>query len=141
MVSHNYSYESPRPFDRCANSGAVAADAVNLWHRVQDTIAPVLGPTLVPWLFERTLLAARRSYSWLPDGPLSDELRMELDTLDAVLRRQTLAEAVAGASLMVIAFRQLLERAIGQDLTTRLLDGVVMSGAAAHHPPPAWCSG
>ncbi len=140
-VSHNYSCESLRLFNRCADAGAVATEAVNLWQKVQDTIAPVLGPNLVPWLFEQTLLAARQSYPWLPDGPLFDELSMELDALDAALRLQTLAEAVAGASLMVITFRRQLERAIGEDLTMRLLDGVVRSAAAAHHPPSEWCSG
>lgn len=134
MVSCENSYERARPFDRCVDVGAVATAAMSLWHELQDTISPVLGPSLVPWLFERTLFAARPSHSWLPDRPVSDELHMDLDALDAVLRQQTLAEAVASVSLMVIAFRQLLERTVGQDLTTRLLGGVVMPRAAEHYP-------
>src|SRR5687768_10983754 len=88
-----------------ARAGQIADAAVAIWQAIDAALAPVLGQRGVVALYQRSLHLASQTYPWLPCGPGSGRLALDLPALRMVLARQNEAQACLGGAAHLLRFR------------------------------------
>jgi hypothetical protein len=104
-----------------ARAAQIADATVTIWQEIDAALAPVIGQRGVVALYHRSIHLASQAHPWLPCGPESGRLALDLPALRAALARQNEARACLGGAAHLHRFRQLLSGLIGPSLTERLL--------------------
>lgn len=126
---------SAPPNDAADLASTRLADAAALqWRRIDDALAPIIGPRGMAALYRRVLAQATVQHPWLaaaqPTAPPADPY----EALQRTLASRPDAQAAAASARLRDGFRDLLAHLIGSALCGRLLRGLEPpppSGAAA----------
>jgi hypothetical protein len=98
-----------------------AERAMRAWHRMEETLAPIIGIGGVGAIYGRSLALSRRTFPWLPVSSGSSCGRIEPSSLGDALARQPAIEASAADAMLQRTFRELLTSLVGPRLSSRLL--------------------
>jgi hypothetical protein len=108
--------------------GAPAAQVADMvavvWREIDQALHPIIGHRGVLALYNRSLKQASTLYPWLAVGHAGALAAVDPSALRAALAQQAPAEAVAGGTLLLQTFRDLLRSLIGDSLTDRLLGSI-----------------
>ena len=107
-----------------ADAAAIASGAVATLRRIDAALCPIIGSRGVDALFRRSLHLARAQFSWLPAATFVSDGVHSYPSLQAVLAVRPAAQALAGYSMVLQGFLDLLANLIGEALTERLLRSV-----------------
>jgi hypothetical protein len=99
----------------------VASEVAGIWHRVEASLNPIIGPAGVVALYERSLLLASRSHPWMGKLHGSGQTAVDAMVLAATLADQEGNHAALGGGELLETFYGLLSSLIGPTLTRRLL--------------------
>jgi hypothetical protein len=99
----------------------VADTAIVLWAQMAAKIISIVGEGGFNSLYARSLFLATSHHAWLASGALSPQTGQRFSELKKCLEGQTPALAVAGTTLLLITFTDILASLIGEKLTVRIL--------------------
>lgn len=99
----------------------VADSAIVLWEQMATKIISIIGEGGFNSLYARSLFLVASHYPWLASGALSPQAGQRFAELKICLEGQMPAEVVAGTSLLLITFTDILASLIGEQLTIRIL--------------------
>lgn len=104
----------------------VAAALAAVWHTMDATLSPILGPVGVAAMYRRSLALSTPAHPWLPppDPALPGP---DIAALVAALAAQDGAHALAAGRAFLLAFQELLASLVGASLGARLLAPVLDS--------------
>ena len=105
-----------------ANSGAVAAAAVQAWIRAASQLTPLVGLEGMRALYARSMDLARRIHPWLPPADIATSHAKSLAELRQSLEGREAAEATEAIATVLTNLIELLATMIGKALTNRLFD-------------------
>ena len=117
-----------------AHSEAISDAMVATWQEIDSALQPIIGHQGVAALYKRSLHLTSPNHLWLASAHASALPPMDLDSLKAVLMRQTAAQAALGGAGLLQTFYGLLASMVGPSLTERLLRSVwadLLSGSPA----------
>lgn len=130
-ASNRHNQEAPirlvstPPEDSGDDAAAIAGATVKLWLAMDDALSPIVGRRGMAALYQRSLHLTRQQFPWLPvaeQGPLG---ACDFGTLRAALAAQSNEHAAAGATALLLAFRELMSTLLGEQLTEQLLRPVL----------------
>ena len=109
------------------SAGHIAQAVITAWHAIDDALTPVIGARGLVALYLRTLhLTAANPGLATADG--RDKLALNLANtpaqLQALIARQSPADAAAIGNIFLQVFHRLLSSLVGPSLTDRLLRAV-----------------
>jgi hypothetical protein len=116
------------------SSEEVAALVETIFRRIDQALAPIVGPRGMVALVKRSLHLSRPLHPWLPAGDQGVDAKMDLAALSAALATRPAMDAAAAGTHLLQNFRALLTTLIGESLTERLLRPVwatFLGGASA----------
>ncbi|MEO8117721.1 MAG: hypothetical protein ABI606_00170 [Rhodoferax sp.] len=99
----------------------VADNAIVLWEQMATQIIAIVGEGGFNSLYARSLFLIVSHHPWLASGALSPQTGQRFSELNKCLEGQTPAQAVAGTTLLLITFTDILASLIGEQLTIRIL--------------------
>jgi hypothetical protein len=102
----------------------VAAALAAVWHAVDATLSPLLGPLGVAAMYRRSLALSAQVHPWLPHPDAADP-GPDIAALAAALEGQDGARALAAGHAFLLAFQDLLASLVGASLGARLLAPVL----------------
>ncbi len=124
MASHEGRYIAAALATRVgpdADPVAISRSVVDVWTRIDDALAPIVGARGVAALHGRSLFVTARAHPWIGGRQTGVQLAMDLQSLRLALESQDAAEALRGATALFEAFNDLLTSMVGTALTERLL--------------------
>jgi hypothetical protein len=99
----------------------VADTAIVLWEQMATKIISIVGEGGFNSLYARSLFLTVSHHPWLESGALSPQTGQRFSELKKCLAGQTPAQVVAGTTLLLITFTDILASLIGEQLTVRIL--------------------
>jgi hypothetical protein len=103
------------------DSTVVAAAAVQLYDRLAQRLAPLIGELGVSALWARSVHLTQHEFAWLAQTPASEPDVAPIIHLRLCLERQPAATATEAAASLLATFCRLLVTLIGNGLMTRML--------------------
>lgn len=119
-----------------ASAAQIATAVTTTWQATEAALWPIVGKAGVSALFQRSLVLAAKTHSWLPADSISVP---DIAVLQAVLARQPSDVAADGGAAVLEAFHDLLATLVGPSLTGRLLGSAwdtLSSGQPAQDATP-----
>ena len=114
---------------RLATDGAdapqIADAAVAVWLELDAALSPIIGRRGVAALFKRSILLTAPAHASLVPPHWDVDTEGDFDSLRAVLKQQSVANAIATNVALLQQFVDLLASLIGASLTERLLQSVI----------------
>jgi hypothetical protein len=107
-----------------ATAAQIAEAVVIKCEAIEASLTPIIGLRGAAALYRRSLHLAARQHLWLADALSSEPASQDRAILQAVLSRQTSADAALGGAVFFQAFCDLLASLVGRSLTERLLRSV-----------------
>ncbi|WP_157979495.1 hypothetical protein [Rhodoferax ferrireducens] len=99
----------------------VADTAIALWEQMATQIIAIVGEGGFNSLYARSLFLTASHHPWLASGALSPQTGQRFAELKICMEEQAPAQVVAGTSLLLITFTDILASLIGEQLTVRIL--------------------
>jgi hypothetical protein len=120
-------------------TGRIADAAVATWLGVAAALSPIIGERGFAAMYKRCLHLMRVDYPWLTAVHEAAPAAYDFTALQTALALQTDSTAAAANGALLRCFYDLLITLIGESLTQRLLDPVLVdpsSGDAAQESAP-----
>ncbi|MCQ4319782.1 hypothetical protein [Stutzerimonas stutzeri] len=107
-----------------ADAAAVAQTIISILQDIDSSLTPIVGQQGVAALYRRSLHLCLSNHPHLASTYDGMQASLDLTVLQAVLVKQSEAEALFFGEVLLTTFHELLITLIGPSLTTRLLRGV-----------------
>jgi hypothetical protein len=102
----------------------MADTVVDVLHKLETALEPVIGLRGVAALLERSLHGAAAHHAWLAEARDAFDTTKDLAPLVQILATRTPEESGAAGAEVLQAFHDLLVSLVGHSLTRRLVGGV-----------------
>jgi hypothetical protein len=99
----------------------VAVTAIDLWEQMATQIISIIGEGGFDSLYLRSVCLTQLTYPWLAAVLPQAKIDQRFTDLKISFEGQTLEQAKAANSLLLITFTDILDSLIGEQLTIRLL--------------------
>jgi hypothetical protein len=99
-----------------------AADAIEIWNRLNARFSPLLGPLGAELLFVRTLSEHAKQFPWLEHCATPDKACEALDAFRLCLEKQAPHDIVEANEVLLATYTAQLSDLIGARLAARFLN-------------------